>query len=148
MVDEKWQRVREVFDSALRRKPEERRSFAIKACGDDKTLLTEVESLLSSLTSAEDFMETAAVVEVADVIRTETRTFNAGKCFGHYEIIEQIGEGGMGEVYLAKDKRLDRKVAVKILNERFSRDQSNLDRFVREAKAASALNHPNILVIH
>ncbi|HJZ12956.1 MAG TPA: serine/threonine-protein kinase, partial [Acidobacteriota bacterium] len=68
--------------------------------------------------------------------------------FGHYEIIRQIGIGGMGEVYLAKDKKLDRRVAIKILNEKFSRDESNLKRFVREAKAASALNHPNILVIH
>ena len=148
MADEKWQKVRETFDSALRRKPEERQKLVLGLCGTDKTLLDEVESLLSSLDSAEDFMETPAVARVADVFETETKKLETGKCFGHYEIIEQIGVGAMGEVYLARDQKLDRKVAVKILNERFSQDKSNLSRFVQEAKSASALNHPNILVIH
>jgi eukaryotic-like serine/threonine-protein kinase len=148
MADENWQQIRKIFDGALRRKLEERRKFVHEACGDDKTLLTEVESLLSSLNSAESFMETPAVAEVADVIEAETKHLERGKCFGHYEIIEQMGAGGMGEVYLATDKKLERRVAVKILNEKFSRDESNLKRFIQEAKAASALNHPNILVIH
>jgi serine/threonine protein kinase/Tfp pilus assembly protein PilF len=148
MVDEKWQKVREVFDSALRHKPEERREFIHQACGEDKLLLAEVESLLSSLDSAESFMETPAVAKVAGVIVAETKRLEPGKCIGHYEIIEQIGAGGMGEVYLAKDKKLDRQVAVKILNENFRGHESNLNRFIQEAKAASALNHPNILVIH
>ena len=148
MVDEKWQKVREIFDVAVRHKPEERRKFIHELCGEDKTLLDEVESLLSSLDSAENFMETPAVAKVAIVIEAETKKLAAGKCFGHYEIIEQIGAGAMGEVYLAQDQKLDRKVAVKILNERFSQDKSNLNRFVQEVKSASALNHPNILVIH
>ncbi len=148
MANEKWQKVREIFDSALRRQPEERRKFVGDACGEDKTLLAEVESLLSSLDSAESFMETPAVAKLADVIEAETRRLETGKCFGHYEIIRQIGAGGMGEIYLAKDKKLDRQVAVKILNEQFSRHESNLERFVSEAKAASALNHPNILTIY
>ena len=148
MADEKWQKVREIFDSALRRKPEERRRFVNEACGDDKILLAEVESLLSSLGSADSFMETPAVAKVADVIEAETKKLERGKCFGHYEIIQQIGAGGMGEVYLAKDKKLNRQVAVKILNEKFAQHESNLQRFVAEAKAASALNHPNILVVH
>jgi serine/threonine-protein kinase len=148
MVDEKWQKVREIFDSALRRKPEERQNYIIEVCGEDKTLLTEVESLLSSLDSADSFMETPAVAKVAEVIEAGIKKLERGKCFGHYEIIEQIGTGGMGEVYLAKDKKLDRKVAVKILNENFSKHEANLNRFIREAKSASALNHPNILVVH
>ncbi|MDQ3749309.1 MAG: protein kinase, partial [Acidobacteriota bacterium] len=148
MPDEKWQKVREVFDSALRRQPEERRKFVHEACGEDKTLLTEVESLLSSLDGATSFMETPAVAKVADVIEAEQKKLETGRCFGHYEIIEQIGTGGMGEVYLARDRKLDRRVAVKILNEKFSRDESNLNRFIQEAKAASALNHPNILTIY
>jgi serine/threonine protein kinase len=92
-------------------------------------------------------MEQPAAREVASLI-IDPETLEAGRCFGHYEIIKQIGAGGMGEVYLAKDKKLDRQVAVKILNEKFSRHESNLQRFVQEAHAASALNHPNILVIH
>jgi len=148
MADEKWQKVREIFDSALRHKSDERRRFVNEVCGDDKTLLAEVESLLSSHDSAESFMETPAIAKVADVIEVESKTLETGKCLGHYEIIEQIGKGGMGEVYLAKDKQLDRKVAVKILNQEVSQHESNLNRFIREAKAASSLNHPNILIIH
>ena len=91
MADEKWQKVREIFDSALRRKPEERRKFVIETCGGDKTLLAEVESLLSSLDSAESFMETPAVAKVAGVIEAETKPLERGKCFGHYEILRQIG---------------------------------------------------------
>ena len=91
MVDEKWQKVREIFDSVLRQKPDERRRFLNKVCGDDKILLAEVESLLSSLDSAESFLETPAVAKVADVIEAETKILETGKCFGHYEIIEQIG---------------------------------------------------------
>jgi len=148
MADDSWQKVREVFDSALRRQPEERRRFVHEACGNDKTLLTEVESLLSSLDSAENFMETPAVAKVADVIEAETKHLETGRCFGHYEIIKQIGIGGMGEVYLARDKKLNRKVAIKILNEQFNRHETNLQRFISEAKVASVLDHPNILVIH
>ncbi|HSE31047.1 MAG TPA: protein kinase [Pyrinomonadaceae bacterium] len=148
MADEKWRRVREVFDGALSRKPEERQNFVNESCGEDKGLLAEVESLLSSHDGARSFMETPAVAKVADVIAAKTKKLETGKCFGHYEVVEQIGEGGMGEVYLARDKKLDRNVAIKILNEEFSQDESNLQRFVSEAKAASALNHPNILTIY
>ncbi len=81
MADEKWQKVREIFDDALRRQPEERRRFVNLACGDDKLLLAEVESLLSSLDSADGFMETPAVAKVADVIEAETRKLDNGKMF-------------------------------------------------------------------
>ncbi|MFN2390438.1 MAG: protein kinase [Pyrinomonadaceae bacterium] len=148
MAYENWREVKEIFNVALRQKPEERRKFLEKACADDKLLRREVESLLSSYDDAESFMENPAAEEVADAIKGEANRLKKGVCFGHYEITEQIGAGGMGEVYLARDKKLDRKVAVKILNENFSRHESNLGRFIREAKAASALNHPNILVIH
>ena len=148
MAYENWQKVREVFDAALRQEPEDRQNYLNEACGDDKDLLTEVESLFSSFDESGDFMETPAVAQVADIIDSDTKRLETGTRFGHYEIIRQIGIGGMGEVYLAKDQKLDRRVAIKILNEKFSRDESNLKRFVREAKAASALNHPNILVIH
>ena len=148
MTEAQWQLVTEIFDSALRCAPEERRHFVHKACDDDKTVISEVESLLSSLEGAESFLETPAVAAVARGIEGETKHLERGQILGQYEIVEQIGEGGMGEVYLAKDKKLDRHVAVKVLNEKLSRDNANLQRFIREAKAASALNHPNILVIH
>lgn len=148
MANENWQKVREVFDAALRQIPEERQQFVGEVCGDDKLLLAEVESLLSSLDSAESFMETPAVAKVAEAIGGNGRKLEKGQTLGRYEIIEQIGMGGMGEVYLAQDKKLDRHVAIKILNEKVSQDKSNLNRFIQEAKSASALNHPNILTIY
>ena len=148
MTGDNWQKVREIFDSALRRKPEERRKFINEACGDDQLLLVEVESLLSSLNSAESFLETPAVAKVADVIKAETIIIEPGTCFGHYEIIKQIGEGGMGEVFLAEDTRLNRKVALKLLATHITEDKNRVSRFQQEAFATSALNHPNIITIY
>jgi eukaryotic-like serine/threonine-protein kinase len=148
MADPSWQKVREVFDAVLRKEPEERQDFLNQACGDNQELLSEVRSLLSSLEGYEEFLEEPAIAHVASRIDTDKRALAAGTRIGHYEIIRRLGSGGMGEVYLAKDQKLDRRVAIKILNERLSRDEANLRRFVREAKIASALNHPNILVIH
>ena len=71
-----------------------------------------------------------------------------GTRLGHYEVISPLGKGGMGEVYLAQDVRLGRRVALKVLPAAFADDQDSLARFIREAKAASALNHPNIITIH
>ncbi len=148
MANEKWQKVRAIFDDALRRPLEERHKFIHDSCDGDQTLIAEVESLLSSLASADSFMETPAIAQVAGVMEAATNQLQPGKSFGHYEIIRPIGKGGMGEVYLATDKKLDRQVAVKILNEKLSQHEANLHRFTREAKAASSLNHLNILVIY
>ena len=148
MAEVHWQRVREVFDAAVRAKPDERQHCIIQACGDDKKLLAEVESLFSSLGEADEFLELPAIAQVAEIIEANRPKLEKGMRFGRYEIIEQIGAGGMGEVYLAQDLKLDRRIAIKTLNQEFNRDESNLKRFMREAKAASALNHPNILVIH
>ena len=145
-MDNKWQQVREIFDGALRRKAEDRSEFVIEACGGDKALLKEVESLLSSLDSAESFLESPPIARIPDVAG-QSRKLENGKRVGHYEIIRQIGEGGMGVVYLGRDTKLDRLVAIKLLNTRFERNADNIRRFVQEAKAASALNHPNILTI-
>jgi len=148
MNPDRWQQVKKIFDTALKLAPGERVRFLDENCSDDKILRQEVEKLLDSFAD-DSFMEQPAAREVASVIiEAETKHLEAGKCFGHYQVIRQIGAGGMGEVYLARDKKLDRLVAVKILNENFAQHESNLRRFTQEAKAASALNHPNILVIH
>ncbi|MDQ3375216.1 MAG: protein kinase, partial [Acidobacteriota bacterium] len=148
MANENWQKVREIFDVALQKEPQARQSYVLEACGEDKILLAEVESLFSTFDKLDGFMDKPAVEVFADVVEAETKTLEKGKRFGHYEIIEQIGRGGMGEVYLAQDKKLDRKVAIKILHEKFAQHESNLQRFISEAIAASGLNHPNILTIY
>src|SRR4028118_2208755 len=147
MNAQRWQKVKSLFDDALEIPSAKREEFLESACGSDHELCREVEKLLASYDDAESFMETPAAAEVASLI-IEPKNLEAGKCIGHYEIIKQIGAGGMGEVYLAEDKKLDRRVAVKILNEQISQHEANIERFIREAKAASSLNHPNILVIH
>ena len=117
-----WERVRESFHSALSRQPEERQNFVNQACGNDERLRAEVNSLLSSHNGAESFMETAAIAKVADVVEVKSTKLEAGECFGHYDIVEQIGAGGMGEVCVAKDTRLNRQVALKLLGSHISED--------------------------
>ncbi len=116
MADGNWQRVRKIFDEALRQKPEERQNFVRQACGKNKTLQAEVESLLASLESADNFMETPAVARVAVEIRPKQSQFSSGRVLGHYEIIRPLGSGGMGEVYLANDTKLNRKVQTQTIN--------------------------------
>ena len=147
MNSERWQEVKKLFDAVVELTPSEREKILAESCGADVDLRRDVEKLLASSDEAESFMESPAASEVASLI-IEPKNLEAGTSFGHYEIVKQIGAGGMGEVYLAKDTKLERSVAVKILNEKFAAHESNLQRFIQEAKAASALNHPNILVIH
>jgi serine/threonine protein kinase len=104
-------------------------------------LRSEVEKLLES---DDDYLIERSIQESCE----QPQLLTAGQTFSHYEIIRQLGSGGMGEVYLAMDLKLDRKVAVKILNDTFGKHEGNLQRFLQEAKAASSLNHPNVLIIH
>ena len=96
MADDNWQKVREIFDSALRHQPDERRRFVNELCGDDKTLIAEVESLLSSHHSAESFMETPAVAKVAHLIEFETETLEAGSFLRALLIIRSSSCGTSG----------------------------------------------------
>ncbi len=148
MDAERWQKIKAVFDSAMEVDPAKRSDFIAEACSDDPGLLTEVGKLMASFEKAGSFIEETAAAQVASLIIGSKGALTPGQKFGHYEIISQIGVGGMGEVYLAKDGNLERRVAIKILNEEFGRNESNVQRFIQEAKAASSLNHPNILVIH
>src|SRR6266545_19448 len=148
MKPERWERIDELLQSALARTPGERSAFLAQACADDELLRSEVESLIASHDEASDFLETPMSEIAADLLVTGHARLAAGQKIGQYKIIDSLGAGGMGEVYLARDKKLDRNVAIKILNAEFSQDEANLQRFVSEAKAASALNHPNILTIY
>jgi serine/threonine protein kinase/formylglycine-generating enzyme required for sulfatase activity len=143
MSNTNWSRIKEIVDGAIQRSPEDRPAYLSQACGGDGSIRREVESLLSSFDSAGGFM----AAPVFEGVTEEFATLAEGQKLGHYEILRRLGEGGMGIVYLGRDTKLDRLVAVKVLNRRYERQEDNVRRFVREAKAASALNHPNILTI-
>ncbi|MDQ6787335.1 MAG: protein kinase [Acidobacteriota bacterium] len=144
MLSNNREQVEDIFQAALDQPPAEREKFLAEACRGDERLQTEIRRLLDSFKNSEDFLESAA----ADVIAGRQKKLRAGQKLGRYEIKSSIGAGGMGEVYLAKDTKLDRAVALKILPDAFAEDRERVRRFVQEAKAASALNHPNILTIY
>jgi serine/threonine protein kinase/Flp pilus assembly protein TadD len=148
MNADRWKKVKALFDAVVDLEPAARDRVLDRECESDHDLRAEVEKLLSSSASSDGFMEEPASSHVASAILEPKGMLHAGERFAHYKIVRQIGVGGMGEVYLADDEKLDRRVAIKILNERFGKNDSHLQRFIREAKSASSLNHPNILVIH
>jgi serine/threonine-protein kinase len=137
---EHWAQVRQILDAALELSPEARAAYLARVCGTDSNLHHEVESFLAAHDHAgNSFLENPAL---------RSLTLGPGTKLGAYEIVEMVGAGGMGEVYRARDTVLGREVAIKILPPIFSRDADRLRRFEQEARAAAALNHPNILSIH
>ncbi len=148
MTPQRWQQIDELFHAALNYQPAERAAFLVRACGDDESLRLEVESLISSHQEAKSFIERPAGKVAADLLHYQEPAFAPGQQIENYTIIRQLGAGGMGEVYLAQDSQLGRKIAIKILPVKFTLDARRVNRFAFEARAASALNHPNIITIH
>ncbi|HWY51136.1 MAG TPA: protein kinase [Chthoniobacterales bacterium] len=148
MKAERWQQINDLFQSAVERAPEERAAFLDEACHGDEGLCREVESLLASYERAENFIESPAFEIAPELLTKEMAGALVGELIGHYRIESLIGVGGMGEVYLARDERLGRKVALKLLSKRLTADETQLSRFKTEARSASALNHPNILTVY
>src|ERR1044072_2035358 len=148
MTPERWQQVKEIFNSAITYRPEERSSFISNACSGDEELRNEVESLIASHEQSGSFIDQPAFEAAASLLTREKIELNSGQLIGSYEVVSFISRGGMGEVYLAEDKRLGRKVALKLLPASFTTDDDRLRRFEQEARAASALNHPNIITIY
>lgn len=148
MANEKWEQVKEIFDAALQHKSEDRPQFLDEVCADNETVRHEVESLLSSFDHADNFMEKPVVGEMREATTIKKNIFATGQSLGHYEIVEPLGAGGMGEVYLAEDTRLKRKVALKVLPAALVSNPEANKRLWREARAAARLEHPNICAIH
>ncbi len=148
MTPEQWQKVEDLLQGALDHAPQDRALFLEEVCAGDEQLKEEATSLVSAYDAAGDFIEQPAIARDARVLFGEGLDGKVGSNIGPYKIVARLGEGGMGEVYLAEDARLDRRVALKILPAYFAADDARLRRFQREARAASALNHPNILTIH
>src|SRR5438309_2739836 len=148
MKAERWRKVNDLFQSAAERAPEDRAAFLDEACHGDEGLCREVQSLLASYERAENFIESPAFEIAPELLTNDRAGALVGELIGHYRIESLIGVGGMGEVYLARDERLGRKVALKLLPERLTADETQLSRFKTEARSASALNHPNILTVY
>jgi serine/threonine protein kinase len=147
-VMDHWTMVKRIHQSALDVDPSERVRFVDESCGGDEALRREVHSLLTYATDAESFLERPAV-DIATAPSSEPHEATlVGRTVSHYQVLSLLGAGGMGEVYVARDPRLDRTVALKILPGELAADPDRMQRFTREAKAASALNHPNVATIY
>jgi eukaryotic-like serine/threonine-protein kinase len=160
VTPERWKQIDMVYQEALRRVAGERASFLAEVCQNDQEMRREVDTLLEFQEKTDGFMEAPACDMVARMIRQPPdewsndcmgvahEALSTGTRLGPYEILSRLGAGGMGEVYKARDPRIGRDVAIKVLRPDFSSDSDRLRRFEQEIRAAGALNHPNILSIY
>ncbi|HEX8844121.1 MAG TPA: protein kinase [Pyrinomonadaceae bacterium] len=148
MTPERWQKVKEIFNAALEQQPGERAAFLAQACKGDDSLRREVESLIKSHEEEGSFIDSPAYEAAAGLLADNSADSLVGKQVNHYRILAELGAGGMGEVYVAQDTRLGRKIALKLLPASFTNDEDRLQRFQQEARTASSLNHPNILTVY
>ena len=142
------ERLEEIFHAARELDRETRRTFIETSCAGDDDLRREIESLLESDEKAPEFIASLPAELSSDVIEIAGRDAVVGRTIGHYEVLERIGSGGMGDVYLVRDLRSPRKAALKLLPPQFALDADRFRRFEQEAQTVVALNHPNILTVY
>lgn len=145
---ESMQQLEELFHEAAGLGPQERADLMARVRDSNPELAAAVASLIAAHERPEGLIDSPAYEAVADTIAKTKPALEAGQVVGHYQIVAPLGKGGMGEVYLASDTKLDRKVALKLLPAEFTNHKERLRRFIQEARAASSLNHPNIITIH
>src|SRR5712692_9876048 len=146
MTPERFQRIERVYHSVLERQEDQRAAFLEEACAGDDALRLEVESLLAQEQKGEQLLE--SLPWKGPKGRGYSPPTLEGRQIGPYHVLSLLGAGGMGEVYRARDTKLKREVAIKILPEEFSRDPGRVARFQREAEVLASLNHPNIAAIY
>jgi len=145
---DRWKVIEDLFHQSLQLPPESRAAFLAEHCGSDTELRKQIEALLASASAPLNLVEDRIIKAAQSFVSGNTgAVVAAGKTIGRYELLSWLGAGGMGEVFLAQDTRLRRKVAIKVLAPSLTHDERGLRRFEQEARAASALNHPNILTI-
>jgi serine/threonine protein kinase/tetratricopeptide (TPR) repeat protein len=144
VLREHWPLIKSIVAGAMERPAGERAAYVADACRVNDEVRREVESLLAAHEEADTFLETPARVSAGGAPSPDL----VGRTIDSYTIVSRIGAGGMGEVYLARDAKLDRTVALKLLSRDLALNADRLHRFHAEARAASSLNHPHILVIH
>src|SRR6476659_561715 len=148
MDPERLRQIEELYHLVLELSPTERESFIQKSCGEDKDLRRELETLLA-VSSSNNFFDKPPLSLAAEMFADKEKQTNlGGQKISHYKIIRLLGAGGMGQVYLAEDTKLHRRIALKILTAQFETDVERINRFKKEARAVSALNHPNIITIY
>src|SRR5262249_55208478 len=147
-MTDRWQQIAKLYRSVLKLDESQRKAFLDQACSGDGEPRHEVESLLACQPSAEQFLEAPALEVTAKRMAWDRPQSLIGQQIGSYQIFSLLGTGGMGEVYQARDTRLKRTVAIKVLPQDKLSDPERKKRFIQEARAASALNHPNIITIH
>ncbi len=148
MTSDHWQQVKEIFHAALERDPLQRPAFLADVCAGDDALIKEVESLITAHEKEGSFIDSPAYEVAAPWLADEGAESLVGQQIDHYRILGMIGAGGMGEIYLAEDTKLGRRIALKLLPAGVTNDTDRLHRFQQEARATSALNHPNIVTIY
>jgi len=145
---ESMQQLEELFHEAAGLEPQKRADFMARVRDSNPELAVAVESLIAAHEQPDSLIDSPAFEAAAEMIADSQPALETGQVIGHHQIIRPLGKGGMGEVYLATDAKLDRKVALKLLPAEFTNHQERLRRFIQEAKTASSLNHPNIITIH
>src|SRR6516162_2787513 len=143
-----FQRIEELYHQALSKPAAERGSFLDAACAGDEGLRREVEALVASQQKADQFLDSPALDVAARMLAETEGRMPAGSRIGSYEVVSRLGAGGMGEVYRARDSKLNREIALKVLPDAFAQGPERMVRFQREAQLLAALNHPNIAGIY